>query len=306
MTIRARLVSALVAIASVLYAAEGRAAPEGELDAARKLFFEAVDAQDKGHYEEALGLYIRAGSVAVSPTLLFNVGNCHESLGQLIEAQEAFSRALGEARAQGDAEVEREALARVVALQQQIPRVVVRLAPGTAEVSATLDDRPLGDEELASLRANPGTHQLLVRSEEHPRVFQSVIDLKERSTRVVEVDLGPKGRPPSSATLTSPAPLIRHSYVPALVAGGSALVLGFGAVLAGLQGNEKLQRFNDANAAPTDENRAGRVADREDGQAAFAVNALLTGAAVLATVAAVYLFVRPPHAAPPGRAASFR
>src|SRR4051794_33557045 len=76
-------------------------ATEEELAGARRLFFDAVSAEDDGRYDEALSLYERVSQVTISPTLLFNVATCREKLGQLLQAEAAFERALAAATERG-------------------------------------------------------------------------------------------------------------------------------------------------------------------------------------------------------------
>jgi hypothetical protein len=266
-------------------------ASEGELAEARRLFFEGVDAEDGGRYEDAVTLYVRASRIAVSPTLLFNIATCHERLGRLLQAEAVFERALDEARTHKDAEVESEALAKLASLKDEIPRIVLRLAPGTEGAVATLDESPLAT--LGPERLNPGSHRLAVRSASHARTFEIVLSMEPRSERVVDVDLGPVTGG-DAATRAA-----RRTYVPMLVAAGSALVLGGGAIVTGLVGHTTYERYLDLNATPAPENRSEREDLRKDGQTLYVANTVLLGATVVAAAVAVYFLVRPPASAAP-------
>jgi len=260
-------------------------ADEDPLDAARKTFAEAVDAQEAGRYNDALALYARVRETAVSPTLLFNVAACHDALGSLLESRRQLELALDEARRKDDAEVERAATARLEAIDAEIPRVVVTLAAGTESPEATLDGAAIQASDLADLRLDPGPHRLVIRSERHVRVFELSFDLPRRALRSVPVDLGPK----HDQARALPPPPKERSYVAATLVGSAAVVLTAGAVITGVLGHDRRQRFDDLNAQPTAANRQTRENLRDEGTSLYAVNAVLTTAAVLAAGTCLYL-----------------
>ncbi len=291
---RVRLPLGALAAALLLRAPPAFAEPDAAaLEQARKDFFTAVEAQDRGRYAEALELYTRVRTVAASPPLLFNIGACHERLAHLVLAAAAFRDASSLAHDRGDAEVEREANARLAALAEITPRLTVRLAEGHEDAVAELDGAVIGLEQLVDLSIDPGAHRLVVRSAVSPRVFELPFDAPERSVRVVDVDLlAPP--PTSSEPKPVPAAATRKSYVPAIVASGATLAFGVGAIVTGVIGHGKRADYDDLNAHPSVENRAERESLRSSGQSFYVANALLFGATGVAAGTAIYFLVRPP------------
>lgn len=280
---------------------------EHALTSARQTFGEAVAAQEGGRYRDALALYERVRATVVSPTLLFNMAACHDALDELIAAKQMYERAVEEAKAKGDAEVEEAARTRAEILQSEIPRVVVRLAAGTEGAEATLDRSAITVDSLAELRVDPGTHRLSIRSEKHVRVFELAFEVPRRSIRTVDVDLGPKhgaesATTPAQTDVTTP-PRDR-SYVPALIAGTAALTLGAGSVVTGILGHDRRERYESLNLHPTADNREQREDLRSSGQSLYVANAILGGAALVAAGVAVYFAIRPPRSAPSRTSAS--
>jgi tetratricopeptide (TPR) repeat protein len=64
------------------------------LDDAKRAFAEGKVAYDRGDYEQALTLFLRANQLAPAPTLHFNIGNTYEHLGRFREAAAAFDHYL--------------------------------------------------------------------------------------------------------------------------------------------------------------------------------------------------------------------
>jgi tetratricopeptide (TPR) repeat protein len=280
---------------SVTASADVPAPSEEQTSLARQRFVDAVEAQEAGRYADALALYRQVSEVTMTPNLAYNIGACHEQLGALLEAEVAFERALGEATARNNEEVAAEARARLSGLRQDIPRLVVRLPPSAEGAAVTLDDVRV---ETRDLRVNPGTHRLVVDSERHTRVFAMTLELPLRSSRTIDVDLGPPKSEPAPVVIERIMPgRPGRSHTPALISGAGALALGAGAFATGLVAHDRLERFEALNAAPTSDNLSEREELRSSGHTMQVVNAVLLGTAVVAAGLSVYLFVRTPGAA---------
>lgn len=277
---------------------EHGARDEHALASARQTFGDAVAAQEQGRYRDALALYERVRATVVSPTLLFNMAACQDALDELIAAKQTYERAVEEAKTKHDAEVEEAARARAEILEGEIPRVLVRLAPGTEDAEATLDRAAIAVDLLAELRVDPGTHRLSIRSEKHVRVFELAFEVPRRALRTVEVDLGPKrgaeSSAPSAPVVVAP-PSRDRTYAPAFIAGSAALALGAASIVTGILGHDRRERYESLNDHPTADNREQREELRSSGQSLYVANAILGGAALLATGVAVYFAIRPPR-----------
>ncbi len=302
MRLWAEWVSCLALASFALFAAPVHAGPppaaptEEELAEARRLFFAAVEEQDAARYREALAIYSRVERIAVSPELLFNIGTCHERLGELIAARVAYERAAALAETSHDDEVRGEAGERLRALVAEIPRVRIRLAPGIGgTLTALLDGRRIEPAAFAGFSVDPGEHRIVVRSDRHERQLDVTFPIGAGAERVVDVDLGPRrAAAPNAAAVATPDVGARPSYAPAFVAGGAALALGVGSVVAGVASHGAYARYAELNAHPTAGNLAERDHLRSEGQALQVANAVLVGTAVVAVGAAVYLALKPP------------
>jgi hypothetical protein len=289
-------IAVLTALAAVVLAAPlARAQPGGApsteaLEQARRDFFSAVDAQDHGKYAEALDLYTRVRNATSSPPLLFNIATCHERLGHLVLAASAFREAQAAAKERGDADVAKESSSHLEMLAELTPRLTVRLAEGNDGAMARLDGESIDLARLVDFPIDPGNHRLEVQNESNPRVFDLTFETPVRAVRVVDVDL--RALPPSEPSLPAP-PATRRTYVPAVIAGGAAVACAASAIVTGLLAHDKRAEYNNLNAHPSAANRADRESLRSSGQTLYGANAVLVGAAALATATAVYFTIRP-------------
>src|SRR6188474_1954569 len=89
-------IAAALCAAPYAFAGEGKpaSAPSAaELASARRLFSQALAAADKERWAEALEIYRRVSEIALSPSLQYHMAVCHEGLGQLVEAINAYELA---------------------------------------------------------------------------------------------------------------------------------------------------------------------------------------------------------------------
>lgn len=269
---------------------------EDALARARKLFEDATRAQEAGDCKAALDLYGQVLDVVVSPTTLLNVGACRDHLGEVRAAVAAYERAASVADERGQREQGDEARARAARLRPQIPKVIVRVAATTKGAEVKLDGAVVDPSTLGALEVDPGPHTLLVRSDQHERIFEVAFDMARAGSRAIDVDLGPE-----RVAVAPPPPEVRlvprvgqKSYLPAIVSGSATALLGGAAVVTGALGAGKQSTYDELNARPTPENLAERDDLRSSGRALYVANAIFIGAAVLSAAATVYFLVRPP------------
>ena len=119
-------------------------ASAAELSAARQLFGEALQAKDHGDWKGALERYERISKITVSPVLYFHMGACHEALGHVVEAINAYELASQEAQKKRDREVGKESKAQLDKLRPQVAFLTLTLLPeGMEDVSISLDGTPV-------------------------------------------------------------------------------------------------------------------------------------------------------------------
>lgn len=293
-----------------------------DLATARQLFSEALAAEDHGRCAEAIPIYERIARIAVSPVLYFRLGACNEALGRVVEAINAFELAAQEAEKKRDAEVTREARARLARLHPRAARLAVRVPEGAEGVEIVIDDRPVSAALAdAPLLVDPGPHHVVVRARSHERSFTTDVTAAADRPASVSADLGPRKAaapaptpeppPPAAPPPATEAPrAIPHEAapdrLPGYLAGGATVGVGVGALVSGLVAHARFQEFLIENGNPKPGSRPARERLHDSGQAAALASTVLTGAFVVGTGLTVYLLVNPPSkaiAALPKRAA---
>ena len=163
-------------------------------DRARESFTQGQDLYRTGDYAGALAAFERAEAASASPATQYNIGRCHERLGQLPEAVAAYQAYLTQAPDSPD----HDALAAHVAeLKQQLPpsgRLKVSVEPSGASV--TVDQTP---PQLAPVdRALPaGRHLVLAELGGFDSVRRDV-ELPAGTSLQLDLTLRPTPGEPSS------------------------------------------------------------------------------------------------------------
>ncbi|MBI2894353.1 MAG: tetratricopeptide repeat protein, partial [Deltaproteobacteria bacterium] len=86
---------------------------------ARALFQQGIALYERGDFRDALELFERGYAIEPEPAFLYNIGRCHERLGELDLAVEAYERYLSASPEGSDAA---DVQARIRALQERIRR----------------------------------------------------------------------------------------------------------------------------------------------------------------------------------------
>jgi hypothetical protein len=257
-------VSLLVSVALLTQVGVARAAEpvdDSERNAARNLAEQGRDAFDKGDFARSLDLFHRAYDLVQAPTLALYEARSLAKLGRLVEAEEAYLRAIRAQLGPGAPEAFRKAVrdagSEALQLGPRVPKVTIVLAgPGAQlpELRVTLNRERVKSALLGvEMPIDPGTHELEAQSPggEVARV-RFAIDERERKTVELRVSapasvsrpaVRPTPRPtptPSSAPRSSPEPQPSSWHRPgALAAGGLALVgVGTG-IVAGVMASSK-------------------------------------------------------------------
>ena len=216
-----------------------------DLDAARKLFAEALRDEENGDFARALEKFERVRSVRDTASIEYRVGTCYEGLGRPASALAAYESAtvLGEGEAEA-ADVVRGARDRIHVVARRVAHLTLRLsnlAPADADVR--IDDVPLTvRERRAPIPIDPGKHvvtataggALPYRGEINPSEGDEIsiqVPLDPRPAGVApDASVGPLASAP--ATQATPAPRETPSAHPATATIGWSAVVGGGALLA--------------------------------------------------------------------------
>ncbi|WP_437620016.1 hypothetical protein [Sorangium sp. So ce1151] len=287
-------------------AAAPRQPSAAELASARRLFTLGLAAEDQGRWAEALEAYERIRKIVVSPSLLYHLGACHEALGHVVEALNAFELALSGATARRELALARESRARIEKLRVKTSQIVLRLPEDAAGVHVEIDGEPINPALVgAAILVTPGERRVVVRAENYAARFEAAVQAETGAIVELRAELGSR-RPVASArplALTraapprAPAPGPRISPVAVV---GAAAALAAGAVVTGVIAYDVRHTFLKKNADPAPGSLDERQALRDRGQALAITSTVLTGAALVAGGFATYLFwpSSSPRAAP--------
>jgi tetratricopeptide (TPR) repeat protein len=280
----------------------GAAQPNAaELAAARQLFGDGLRAEDEGRYADGLAAFQRVEKIIASPQLRYHLGLCHEKLGELVEALNAYELAIGDAEARGARDVLKESKARAEALRPKIARLVLHVPPDAAGLVIAVDDRPLNAALAgAPVLVNPGERRITVRADNYAAPFAATVRVAPGESRAVEVVLGAKSAAPPREAAPPPPPVQppppRRNYVPAYVAGGITGALALSALATGIAAHVDYAQYLRENISPPTVPLAERDALRRAGMTRAWASTGLTLGALLGAGATVYLAVRPPLA----------
>lgn len=249
------LVLCLALLSTVGRAHAAEPVDDGERNAARNLAEQGRDAFDKGDFERSRDLFHRAYDLVQAPTLALYEARSLAKLGRLVEAEEAYLRAIRTPLGPSSPEAFRRAVRDAESEEQQLaprlPRVTIVVAgPGAQrpELGVTIDRERVKSALLGvEMPVDPGNHQLeaQVPGGEVSRVQFAIA---EREHKTVEIRVAapvsapsPVAAPARAPELRSPPEAPRSSWhrPAAFAAGGLGLVgLGTGVVAGILAGSK--------------------------------------------------------------------
>lgn len=230
-----RIASWLLACAAL--AGPGSALADGpskaDLAKARTAFQEGVALAAANNCTAALVKYKEVAQVKMTAQVAFNIAECEERLGKLMQSLGNYRVAVAQA---GDdkraARVMQEAGSRVDALVARIPKLTLTREKGLETATIQLDGSEIGESQLGvAMPLDPGAHVVVAKLQGKEYFHQSV-KLAEKETKTfhvkfelpkVRVEVAPTDQP------TEPPPPPPKSRVPGIAitaAGGVALIVG--------------------------------------------------------------------------------
>lgn len=302
----AAVIAAAVVAASAPRAGAGEPAPSQpaaeELITARRLFQEGLHAEDDGRWAEALEIFQRIEKVVASPTVLFHVGLCNERLGRWAEALNAFDRAARTAEREDARAAETEAHAHIEEVRKKTGHLVIRLHGDASGVTLLLDGKPIHAELAGTgLLVDAGQRRVEARREGATVGKEILVNVPPEKTATVKLTIPEAQAPKAIRAAAGPTgPATGLSSVAPVILVGTASLLGAAAMTTGILAHGRHEAYVEENAAPAPGSLEERRDLRDEGQTLALASTLLTGAALIAGGAAVYVAVT----AAPGDAAS--
>jgi hypothetical protein len=170
-----------------------------QIEAARRLYQDALADEEHGAYAPALSKLQRAATVKMTPSVRFHMGVCEEGLGQLVPALAHFEAAREQATAEGKAEVLRVVREPLERLRKTVPIVVLDATGSDAPERVMIDGRAIPLALLgAEIRVEIGSHRVSAERSGYSRLL-TIVDSPAGSRNTVRVQLAPVSRGPDGA-----------------------------------------------------------------------------------------------------------
>jgi hypothetical protein len=235
MRLPAFIMALAIPIAAAVAFADDPAAARAQLEAGYAL-------KEQGQYAEALPHLLESLRLDVTLKTLTNLADCEEHLDKLVDAQKHWVLARDRAGVEGNEKLRAAAEAKLTALEKRMPRLIIKLAPGSPPGAEVLrDGTALGAISLGlALPTDPGPHTLIVRAKGHADASTSVtLGEAEQKDVVVSAGLKEAIATPPSETVSAEGEVMHQGLgtqrtvaVVAASVGGAGVILG--AVLGGL------------------------------------------------------------------------
>jgi hypothetical protein len=173
-------------MAAAVASADDPAAARAQLEAGYAL-------KEQGKYADALPHLLESLRLDVQLKTLTNLADCEEHVGKLVDAQKHWVLARDRAGVEGNSKLRAAAEDRLSALEKRMPRLTIRLAPGSpANAEVMRDGTMLGAISLGiGLPTDPGPHTLIVQAKGHADASTEVT-LGEAELKEVVVIAGPE------------------------------------------------------------------------------------------------------------------
>lgn len=233
-----RSIANVVVILGLAWSVNAHAAEPANVSQAREIALAAGDDLDAKRFQDALDKVSQAEALYHAPTHMVIRAEALEGLGRLVEALDTYENVAAEPLSPTAPAAFRQAREdgrqRQIALIARVPSLLVLVSGADlADVTATLDGKPISLVADQATRCEPGKHLLHVEAKGF-RTIDQTVELAERGG-VVKLPLrlekeGPHIDTPPPPPPPPPPPVPRRTlFVPTMVSFG----VGVAAVAAG-------------------------------------------------------------------------
>lgn len=172
----------------VAHAQAAKAPSKADIEKARKAFMEGIELEGAGQWKEAKEKFEEVSKVRMTPEVRFHLALCEEHTGMLLEAQHDFETAEADAKAEGKAQVMKEAPEHIAALKPRIPKLKVKAPSDVENMTLTLDGNAIDPKNEDETPVNPGAHKVEA-SAEGRESFSADVTLNEGESKTIVVKL---------------------------------------------------------------------------------------------------------------------
>ncbi len=210
---------AALRVVAMLVATRGALAAEptgAELREARELFSKAQSDEKAGDWPAALEKLKRVTQIKVTPGVRFHVAVCEEKTGQLVAALADYALAERQAAEEKNREVLSALKEPIAALQERVPRLLVKAPTDVKGLEVALDGKALAPGLFsAEMPVDAKAHTVEAHAPGR-KAFSQTVTAREREITPVEIVLEPEGKAtpapvpiatskPSATPLATPA-----------------------------------------------------------------------------------------------------
>jgi hypothetical protein len=176
------------------------AAAEDPTAKAKEAFLTGQRFYKEARYADAIAKFEEAYAIKPSPVLFYNIGRCHEQLGDVPKALRAYRDYLRMAPDAKDKDTVNDAIANLERRLKEkgLQQLMVFADPPTAIIE--VDGKVLGNSP-ASVELTAGNHKLLVRAEGYETTERAFVMQTARATEMT-INL----RPAAAKPMDPPAP----------------------------------------------------------------------------------------------------
>ncbi len=285
---------------------------------ARASFDKGVNFYAAGSYRDALAAFEEAYRLKPHPAVKVNIANCHERLGEPLEAIQSFQDFLNDSSSELKPSQRIDVQLAIDRLKRQIGQIQLKVWPIDAEIFVD-GNVPTKDAEGAAL-VNPGMHRIMVRRDGYISQRREVpvspgqqvtlnVRLVTTESAIDRSNENPSTLQPEGASeaslLSEKSSNSKKITTPVLITGGLALGLGAGALVTGLMALKANSDFDKAVSDSNNPTLSDGVRQRavQDGKnsadkashMATATDVLLGGALVSAGAALFLFFSQDPN-----------
>lgn len=251
-----RSVAKIVVILGVAWSVNAHAAEPANVSQAREIALAAGDDLDARRFQDALDKVSQAEALYHAPTHMVIRAEALEGLGRLVEALDTYENVAAEPLSPTAPAAFRQAREdgrqRQIALIARVPSLLVLVSGAeSAEVTATLDGKPISLAAEQATRCDPGKHLLHIEAKGYRTIDQSV-EFPERGG-VVKLPLRLEKEGPHVDTPPPPPPPPvprRTMFVPTIVSlgvGAAAVVTGAATGALSLSQSSELKKLCEAD-----------------------------------------------------------
>jgi len=200
----AHLLCALVALGAAPKARPAAPAVADDAARAKEIFKVAQRLYKEARYADAIVKFEEAFQLKPSPVIIYNIGKCHEQLGDVPKAMRSYRDYLRLSPDAKDKDTVGDAIANLERRLKEkgLQQLLVFADPVTALIE--VDGKVLGNSP-ASVELTAGNHKLLVKADGYETTERAFVMQTARATEMT-INLRPLARPePVAAAAVTPA-----------------------------------------------------------------------------------------------------